>query len=154
MPSPSLLVLIGLLFGLATISNAKPATTPTSHLPSRDIEQFIVQKLDLSTFRNSLGPRRQPGMRLFSDFGLQPRTQANGIIEFQDAEWYYKVKVLGRGDYNWDGLEDLMICFTDQSLQGTYRTDTPLLVTRYSKDGLLIAVAYEIDHDSCGKSRR
>ncbi len=147
-------VVVALLIGSATMANAETqGMHSTSYLPATNIETFIVEKLDLSTFRNSFGPRRQPGMRLFSDFGLQPKTQANGAIEFQDADWYYKVTVLGRGDYNRDGVEDLIICFTDQSLRGTYRTESPLLVTRYSLDGLLIAIAYNVDHERCGRSR-
>lgn len=140
-------------FGLAvlllvTSANAGlevPANKILSHLPSKDIEKFVVEKLDLSTFRNSFGPRREPGMRTFADFGLGPTTASNGIIEFKEDDWNYTVKILGRRDYNNDGIEDLAIRFTDRSLVGSYRTESQLLLTRYSNDGKLIAIAYELD---------
>ena len=151
MPTIWLSVVLGFVIGSPAIAYAQTQSVPSfSYLPARDIEGFIVEKLDLSTFRNSFGPRRQPGMRFFSDFGLRPKTQANGTIAFEEEDWYYKITVLGRGDYNRDGVEDLLICFTDQALRGTYRTEIPLVVTRYSPQGLLIAIAYDVDHSSCG----
>src|SRR6266571_112201 len=154
MRSVSGIVLLGLLISCAVAlpGGAKPIQHATSYLPATDIERFIVEKMDLSTFRNSLGPRREPGMRVFAHFGLHPQTQSNGLIELKEEGWYYSVRVLGRSDFNRDGLEDVAVCFTDQALVGTYRTETPLLLTRFSDDGLLIAIAYEIDADTCGKS--
>ncbi len=153
--SVSGIALLGLLVSCAAAlpGGDKPMKRATSYLPAVDIERFIVEKLDLSTFRNSLGPRRGPGMRVFAHFGLRPQTWSNGLIEFKEEGWYYRVRVLGHGDFNRDGIEDVAVCFTDQSLVGTYRTEMPLLLTRFSDDGWLIAIAYEIDADTCRKSR-
>jgi hypothetical protein len=98
-----------------------PTTNRKSFLPADEIEEFVVERLDLSTFRNSLGPRREPGMRHFSDFDIRPQTRTGGIIELKDTDWYYKVRILARGDFNRDGIEDLAVCFTDQSLRGSSR---------------------------------
>lgn len=133
---------------LVTSANAGlevPANEILSYLPSKDVEKFVVEQLDLSTFRNSFGPRREPGMRSFADFGLRPKTASNGIIEFKEVDWNYTVTILGRRDYNNDGIEDLAIRFTDRSLVGSYQTESQLLLTRYSNEGKLIAIAYELD---------
>lgn len=134
-----------LLVTSASAGLEEPAHKISSYLPSKDVEKFVVEKLDLSTFRNSFGPRREPGKRTFADFGLRPTNTSNGVIEFKDDDWNYTVKILGRQDYNNDGIEDLAIRFTDRSLVGSYRTESQLLLTRYSNDGKLIAIAYELD---------
>ena len=79
-----------------------------SFLPKDQIEQFIVDKLDLSTFRNSFGPMREPGMRFFSDFGMKPDKITKNLIVFDKSHWYYSIEVIERGDDNRDGIEDLI----------------------------------------------
>ena len=114
-----------------------------SFIPKKNIEKFIVDKLDLSIFRNSFGPARYPGMRFFKDFGMEPSKIQDGVIKFEESDWYYEIKILKRGDVNRDGVEDVVIQFTDDALLGSYLTSNTYLLTRYSKDGNLIAIAYE-----------
>ena len=138
-------VAVLLLVTSASAGLEQQASKVSSYLPSKEIEKFVVEKLDLSTFRNSFGPRREPGMRSFADFGLRPTSVSKDSVEFKEADWTYTVKILGRRDYNNDGIEDLAIRFSDRSLTGSYQSESQLLLTRFSNDSRLIAIAYELD---------
>jgi hypothetical protein len=120
-----------------------------SHIPKEGVERFIDTNLDLSTFRNSSGPRRTPNARTFHLLGLSPTLAQDGKLQYDDSEWFYGVEVKGRKDYNGDGIEDLALCFTDRAKVGTYSDQKSLLVTRYSDNSLLIAIGYEVD--ACNK---
>ena len=113
-----------------------------SYMPLEEIEEFIVDRLDLTTFRNSLGPARSPGMRYFSDMGLRPTEISEGRIVFETESWYYCIELVERGDVNHDGIEDVQICFTDDSIYGTYFVKYIYLLTCLSDDSDLIAIAY------------
>ena len=126
---------------LSNICAASDYTT-TSYMPSEGIEEFIVDRLDLTTFRNSLGPARSPGMRYFSDLGLRPSEISDGRIVFETESWYYCIELIERGDVNHDGIEDIQICFTDDSIDGTYFVKYIYLLTCLSDDSDLIAIAY------------
>ena len=120
-----------------------------SYLPHGAVERFVAENLDLASFRNSFGPRRSAGQRTFSSFGMSPKVVANGVILYEDTDWSYRIEIKGRGDFNRDGIEDLSLCFTDRAKEGSYSTVDSLLVTRYSNDGLLVALNYQID--ACNK---
>ncbi|MCD4775660.1 MAG: hypothetical protein K8S15_06350 [Candidatus Aegiribacteria sp.] len=132
-------VLTLLLWG---ISDAVDTPEAISYLPTENLEQFIVDRLDLTTFRNSIGPARSPGMRHFSDMGLSPTEISEGSIVFETENWYYCIEVLEREDVNSDGIEDLLIRFTDDSIEGTYLTEYVYLLVCLSEESDLIAVAY------------
>lgn len=117
-------------------------TETLSYIPSDGLEQFIVEKLDLTTFRNSLGPARTAGMRHFSDMGLVPSDISEGRIVFETESWYYCLEVIDKREVNKDGIEDLLIWFTDDSIDGTYLTVYVYLITCLSEGSDLIALAY------------
>lgn len=111
---------------LASDISAASGDEIKSFIPAEGIEEFIVEKLDLTTFRNSLGPLRNPGMRYLSDMGLKPTEISEGRIVYETATWYYCIELIERGDINHDGVEDIQISFTDDSIEGTYFTDQVL----------------------------
>jgi len=76
---------------------------------------------------------------------MVPSKVTESAIEFEDADWYYGIRVLQRSDSNNDGVEDLEVCFTDRAKQGSYSTQQPMLVTKYSASSLAVALAYRID---------
>lgn len=125
----------------SSVSDQLVAQT-VSYIPSEGVEQFIVERLDLTTFRNSLGPLRSAGMRHFSDMGLVPTEISEGRMVFETGSWYYSLEILDRRDVNGDGLEDLLIRFTDDSIEGTYLTVYVYLMTCLSEGSDLIAIAY------------
>ncbi len=135
-------ILLSVFFlSISNVSAALDAQT-VSYIPSEGLEQFIVERLDLTTFRNSLGPARRPGMRHFSDMGLTPTEMSEGRVVFETESWFYCVDVVERRDVNGDGIEDLLIRFTDDSIGGTYLTVYVYLLTCLSEDSDLVALAY------------
>lgn len=113
-----------------------------SFIPKDKVGAFLAAHLDLTTFRNSLGPRRRPGQRHFADFGLKPTQVREQSVEFETEDWRFSLAVTERRDVNGDGVEDLVVRFTDQARHGTYATSEKLLVTRYSEMSGLIALAF------------
>ncbi len=131
-----------LIFLLSGISYAVDTPETISYLPAENLEQFIVDRLDLTTFRNSLGPARSPGMRYFSDMGLSPTEISEDCIVFETENWFYCIEVVEREDVNRDGIEDLLIRFTDDSIGGTYLTVYVYLFVCLTEESDLIAAAY------------
>jgi len=126
---------------LSNVSSAQD-TRIVSYIPLEGLEQFIIDRLDLTTFRNSFGPARSPGMRHFIDMDLTPSEISEGRIVFETESWYYCIDVVERKDSNKDGIEDILIRFTDDSIGGSYLTVYVYLLTCFSEDSNLIALAF------------
>lgn len=138
--------LVATLCVLPVVTHANAgSTTPASFIPQRDVGGFLARNLDLASFRNSLGPRRTPAQRTFASLGITPTSTSGHSVVFEEDDWTYRIKILRRGDINRDGLEDLEICFTDKAKEGSYATQQPMLVTRYSASSLVTALHYEVD---------
>lgn len=112
-------------------------------IPEKNVGQFIVDRLDVTTFRSSLGPRRSSGMRYFSDLGMKPTKVEDKRVEFDSDDWLFQITVLERADKNSDGIEDLVVEIRDQSKKGSYQVASTLLLTRFIESGNLIALAFE-----------
>ena len=136
------MTVISLLFLVFAGASAALDTQTVSYIPSEGLEQFIVERLDLTTFRNSLGPFRSVGMRHFSDMGLEPTEISEDKIVFETESWYYCLEVIDQRDVNRDGIQDLLIRFTDDSIEGTYLTVHVYLMTCLSENSDLIAIAH------------
>ena len=136
--------------------NAVQAAPVASHFPKKNLGQFLADKFDLASVRSSLGPRRLPGLRTFSDFGMKPRKATDNVLVFESpGDWLYELRIVGRRDVNGDGIEDLEVCFIDRALNGgTYNTSEGLLITRYSADGYAIALSYSLDDGVCENDAR
>jgi len=136
---------------IAATGNAYAKHGLVSYLPKTDLERFIVNNFDIASIRSSLGPRRQPGQFHFSDLGIRPTAISAEKIHLESDGWHYDITVLQRGDLNGDGIEDVAVCFVDDGhgAGGTYFSVQPLLLTRYSKNGPLIAISYEPDDKRC-----
>ncbi|MFC1498340.1 hypothetical protein ACFLS1_07725 [Verrucomicrobiota bacterium] len=139
-----LIIYIGCLAAVfSTGISCRKEKNPQSFLPENNIEEFVAEKLDLTTFPNSLELRRKPGMRFFSDFGFKPTETRKGKVCFETQDWYYNIIILDRQDYNEDGLEDLIIRFEDDGKHATYCQADNYIITRYSNTGNLIALSFE-----------
>lgn len=132
-----------LTFSAPSDGNQQAADWQKDFLPKANIGRLLVDRLDITTFRSSLGPRRTPAMRHFADLGLKPTLIRDDTIEFDAEDWFYGLTVLERGDKNGDGLEDLVVRIDDHAKQGTYATTMELVVTRFSKSGDLVAIAFQ-----------
>jgi hypothetical protein len=136
-------VLILLCFATVEATAAPVANHVRSYFPAKALPAFLVKNLDIASFRNSLGPKRQ-GERTFAELGITPTKIGPDVVEFDSPDWYYRIRVLRREDINRDGIEDLELCFTDRAKQGSYSTQQPLLVTKYSSSMLATALSYEV----------
>ena len=132
-----------ILTATTALAHAEPEKVKTvSHLPEKGLGQLIADRLDIASFPNSLHPRRMDGQRHFADLGMKPASITDQLVDFSDEEWTFTIRVLERRDQNRDGIEDISIRLADISKVGTYADGATLLVTRYTADGDLIALAY------------
>jgi len=106
--------------------------------------------LDLGSLPSLLGPRLMPTQHTFAGMKLKPTEVTPSQIVFDNDDLYLLIDVLARGDFNHDGLEDVVICWSDHAPGGSYQTRTPYLLTRYSADAPLVAIAMSPpDEPSC-----
>jgi len=116
-----------------------------SYFPHKDIPEFLVKHLDLASFRSSLGPRREAGKATFYKLGISAWKFTQNEAIHNTGNWHYKIRVIKVGDLNGDGIEDIEVCFTDKAMNGgTYSTQEPILITKYSKRMPPIAIKYEV----------
>jgi hypothetical protein len=86
----------------------------------------IGARLDLTSFANSTGPRRQPNNKTPADYGFTEVSVADGWASFVAPAlgWRLGVKVLKR----WPGRT--LVCFADEARNGgSYFTQTTLILT-------------------------
>jgi hypothetical protein len=109
--------------------------------PTRDLPAFVFAHLDLTTFPNSTD--HEAGQRFFADFGIHPTESTDTTAISDTEEWMYRIELLGRRDYNRDGVVEVVVCFTDWARNGgTYRLQMPLILVLIG--GRAIAIDYEI----------
>ncbi len=133
------------------LAGAAHGAPPVSYFPAHDLGQFLANTFDLASIRSSFGPRRSPALRTFTDFGMKPSKATDDILVFDmPGDWFYEMRILGRGDFNKDGIEDLVVCFTDRAQNGgIYFTSQGLLVSRYAPDAYAVALNFDPVHDAC-----
>lgn len=105
----------------------------------------IYEKLDITTFRNSLFQMRETGQKTLPSLKLRTSYLDDNKFEIENNDWLYRVELTETRDGNNDGILDYIICFTDKSKIGTYYARKSLLLTRYTRDGDLIALNYSVD---------
>lgn len=105
----------------------------------------IHEKLDITTFRNSLFQIRETGQKTLPSLKLRTSYLDDKKFEIENDQWLYRVELIEIRDGNNDGILDYIICFTDESKIGTYYAQKSLLLTRYTHDGEFIALNYSVD---------
>jgi len=123
MPVVKALALSAILaFALATPVQAAPGKT--------DTVDSIIAKLDLTSFPNSVGPRRTEGKKSFADYGFVPTdTDAKGAVLTAEFRWDMSFTILSSTD------KEVHICFWDRALNGgTYNSTSALSLTKRSDD--------------------
>jgi hypothetical protein len=139
-------ITLSLLSDAEQKASTAQATRLTSHFPANDLGHFLAERFDVATIRSSLGPRRSPTLRTFADFQMNPSKATDDVLEFDSADWFYQLRIVGRRDVNGDGIEDLEVCFTDQGRKGaTYLSQEGLLITRYAANDYAVALNYSVD---------
>jgi hypothetical protein len=147
MKSKLLPLLVPVLLATTLVASASAANTralnslPTAW-PDSGLAKFIFENLDLTTFRNSTGPRRRLGQLFFKDLGIRLGEVTEQSAVSDDPEFTYVVEVLAQRDYTKSGVKDVAICFSESANGGTYRDSHPYLVQLL--EGRVVALAYDI----------
>jgi hypothetical protein len=98
---------------------------------------MVARNLDLTSFQNSVGPRRRAGKKTPEDYGFIRIDQVGSLATMteKDGSWEITVTLISN-----DG-PDATICFTDTALNGgSYRAQAALTVHRDLRDGLYRAL--------------
>ncbi len=121
----------GMLVGLAALGLG--ASSPAAP-PQAGITDAVIQHLDLTSFPNSVGPRRLPGKTTFADYGFVDVTKtADGARLLQtDKGWMMRFEVLSAD------ATSVRLCFHDTGLA---RPGEPRAPSYNATSALLVSTA-------------
>jgi hypothetical protein len=129
---------------VALLERAQPAAR--SNFSKRSPLADVVDRLDMLSFRSSLGPGFERGESLKWLQIATTRGNTRGRYEFQPTkliltieDWYYELELEAAGDWTGDGLEDLMVRFMDDASDATFFYVGTLILEAPTPDGPLIA---------------
>lgn len=100
--------------------------------------QVLARRLDVSTFRSSLGPRIDDSHRVLADFAPSVTTSATEA-SLGGLDWRFRLRIVAVGDFDRDGTADWLVWLTDEAQDGNYRDYRALLIPNVSRPGLLAA---------------
>jgi len=114
--------------------------------PSERSAQFVVERLDVTSFPNSMGPRREQGKTTLLDYGYGIVTyhgEKDVVLKSQERDWTIGVTVLSQGE------SGAVICWTDKAENGgSYNVQTALKV-RLEANGRLKAMPDDVTDPRC-----
>jgi hypothetical protein len=130
-----LLLVFSLLMAGAPAHAAKPLSAAE-----------VARRLDVTSFPNSIGPRRRPGARTLRDYEytrveIQSRDEVS--LYRVRPDWLFSIRILSRSG------RKTILCIQDKTLSlGTYDVAKPLEVQEGS-DGLLRATGRRVKAAAC-----
>lgn len=132
------MAVVGILAGCQPAAPERSASAPQfqSELPlGAPSAAEVLQYLDMTSFRNSLGPRREPGLRVPSDWGFSELTIDNGHATLEEpGEWEFSLGIIRIAR---DGV---IACFYDRARNGgTYNAQQALRIVRDKAGGYRVA---------------
>jgi hypothetical protein len=105
----------------------------------------VAERLDLTSFPNSTGPRQDEGLYTFADYGFTEVESDGQVVRFTEPEggWVFTVTVLDTRDGR------LRLCVADKAENGgSYDTVEAIEVVE-GASGLLHATANRVNHPDC-----
>jgi hypothetical protein len=117
----------------------------TTYFAQTAVLEQVVAEFDLATIRSSFGPKRDSLHRTLKSFAMTSKMLDAKTLVLENGDFVYHLQLLGRGDLNHDGIEDLEICFTEKAKHGSYHAQKPILLTKYSSSALAVALQFETD---------
>jgi len=103
------------------------------------LNDVIINELDLTTFRSSFRRKLDANNNTFKSLGYE-FDYANRKVTVKRSNWNYEFILLGRGDYNADGVEQLLVLFVDQAKSSSYYASNLLVLNKNNINQLWIAV--------------
>jgi hypothetical protein len=122
------------------------ASDTASLYPKEHLAQFVSEKLDVTGFPSSIGPRRTKGKYTFKDYGFVVRrvTEKEAVLEEEDGSWRFRVSILERTDAG------IFVCLEDQALNGgSYHAQSVLFLDRSDEQSLLKGHATKTTFKDC-----
>lgn len=119
---------------------AVAALAPLARTQSRSmfvpdtIGDAIYRSLDLRTFVSSLRAEADAGKHYLADFDFSPVSVTHDAIEAETSDWRFSFQALAAGDFDGDGIEDLLVAFTEAAKKGTALLAMTLLLRRNQPD--------------------
>jgi hypothetical protein len=141
--------LLAMLAALASTQLAFGAGQLVTFLPTTGLAGFIVSEWDIRTMSSSINPRRKPEQAHFSEVGLKISKTTDERVVLDGPDDTFVIQVLKRGDANNDGIEDVMVCFSESAKAGTLASSRPLVLQKYSETTPLVALAYAVHDGRC-----
>lgn len=116
-----------------------------SFFPGTGLARFIADNLDLASFPSALGPRLRPDRHTFATMNIHIEDGATeDHVNLSDTDGLsISISIVERGDFNHDGLEDVVICESEHADYGQLDATTPILLTRYGVNMPVVALARE-----------
>jgi hypothetical protein len=122
------------------------ALSPAAASGLADLEPAAVAgMIDVTSFPNSIGPRREDGLKTFADYGFTDIELVDGTVELYegDRSWMFGITVLKASD------GQLVLCVLDKALAGpTYHTQDATAF-QAGEGGLLVAIGEKIEDPAC-----
>jgi hypothetical protein len=135
-------VIRGLILGAALL--ALPFSAAAASLAELSPAE-VAALIDATSFPNSIGPRREDGLKTYADYGFTTVEVVDKTAELyqDDRSWMVAVTVLRT-----EG-EHAVLCILDRALGGpTYHTQDAK-VFELRDDGLLAATGEELTDPAC-----
>jgi hypothetical protein len=120
------------LLALSALVCAVCAPADAAAPAGRRTAMEVARNLDVTSFPNSIGPRRERGKKRFVDYGVTrfTRTPDGVAVEEPDHSWLFEISILT------DRGVRKVICFEDKNTGGgSYHTVDAMEVKR-GRDGL------------------
>lgn len=121
---------------------------PRANLPKYVADHLYVPSLTLGV----LALRKRPSQVHISDLGLKLIGENADTIGFEEPDkWDLTIQVLGTGDYNGDGIRDVLVCVSENAAPagGTYYGIHAYVLTKLSANSPLLAIAYRQRDKRC-----
>jgi len=118
----------------------KVAQPSTKTYFSKPYDSLLIYNLNLQTLTSSLKQQLSRGPQTLNTLNLKNIKYGQNSIKIDSEEWYYHIKILAQGDFNHDGLEDLLVEFIDQAIQGNYFSHSTLILERKTSSSYINAL--------------
>jgi hypothetical protein len=107
--------------------------------------EAIAAMVDLRSFPNSTGPRREDHLRTFADYGFTDVLVVDGRVELydEDRSWMFGVAVLETGGHR------AILCILDKALGGPTYHANDAVAFALGAEALLVATGEEIEFPEC-----
>ncbi len=124
---------------LKAVTNA--GCVKKSYFNKKNITEFIYKFLDITSFNSSLRPMIENHKKniTLEKFNFEHIELTDNTIEIETMDWYYTFYILAAGDFDNDGIEDIILLFEDDAKIGNYFSKSAFILNKKDSDGFITA---------------